>query len=134
MLKKLLFFYLHLLIELVSFDISLPLLSPLPSPVRRCSQDLSMCVNGQESDHVFGKNACRLFTRYICHSTFGPLVSYFVSLETGIWVERKKSPLFKKKYISKKQAELNELRANCALKIITFRYFAFFLEPTFYFL
>ena len=61
-------------------------------------------------------------------------MNYFVSLETGIWVERKKSPLFKKKYISKKQAELNELRANCALKIITFRDFAFFLELPFYFL
>ena len=38
---------------------------------------------------------------------------------------------FEKIYISKKQAELNELRANCAGKIITFRYFAFFLELTF---
>ena len=30
-----------------------------------CSQDLSMCVNGYESEHGFTKNACHLFTRYI---------------------------------------------------------------------
>ena len=47
--------------------------------------------------------------------------------------EEKKSFVQEKIYISKKQAELNELRANCALKIITFRYFPFFLELTFYF-
>ena len=36
-------------------------------------------------------------------------------------------------YISKKKAELNALRENCALKIITFRYFAFFVElPVFF--
>ena len=55
-------------------------------------------------------------------------------LETDIWVERKKkSVVLEKTYIriSKKQPELNE---NCALKIIIFRYFAFFLELTFYFL
>ena len=50
----------------------------------------------------FGKNPCHLFTRYICHSGFDPLMNYFVSLETNIWVETKKSPLLKKKYILKK--------------------------------
>ena len=46
--------------------------------------------------------------------------------------EEKKVRCFRKNiYISKKQSELNE---NCALKIIIFRYFAFFLELTFYFL
>ena len=59
--------------------------------LRRCSQDLSMCVNGQESEHVFGKNACHLFTRYICYSRFGP---FFVSLETEISVLWKKKTLF----------------------------------------
>ena len=40
--------------------------------------------------------------------------------------EEKKVRCFRKKYIfQKKQPELNE---NCALKIIIFRYFAFFLE------
>ena len=28
---------------------------------RRCSQDLSMCVNGWESEHGFSKNACHHF-------------------------------------------------------------------------
>ena len=37
-------------------------------------------------------------------------------------------------YISKKKGELNALRENCALKIITFRYFAFFVELLFFFL
>ena len=37
-------------------------------------------------------------------------------------------------YISKKKAALNALRENCALKIITFRYFAFFVELLFFFL
>ena len=36
-------------------------------------------------------------------------------------------------YISKKPPELNAIEANCALKINIFRYFAFFLELTFYF-
>ena len=64
----------------------------------RCSKDLSMCVNGWKSEHVFSKNACHLFTRSICHSRFSSLMkNNFVSLETDNWVERKKSPLFKKK-------------------------------------
>ena len=46
---------------------STPPPTPLPSPVRRCSQDLSMCVNGYKSDQIF--------TRYICHPRFGPLVN-----------------------------------------------------------
>ena len=86
----------YLLIELVSFDVLVAVaVSVAASPavaVRLCSQDLSTCVNGKESEQVFGKNACHLFTRsiYICHSRFGPLVNFFVYLETGIWVERKK--------------------------------------------
>ena len=53
---------------------------------------------------------------------------YFVSWETDIWVEKEKnSVVVEKIYISKKQPELNEnVKANCALKIIIFRYFAFF--------
>ena len=47
--------------------------------------------------------------------------------------EKKVLCLRKNIYISKKQAESNELRANCTFEIITFRYFAFFLELTFYF-
>ena len=46
-------------------------------------------------------------------------MNYFVSLETDVWVEReKKCFVLEKIYISKKQAELNELRANCTLKVI----------------
>ena len=54
---------------------------------------------------------------------------YFVSWETDIWVEKEKnSVVVEKIYISKKQQELNEnVKANCALKIIIFTYFAFFL-------
>ena len=44
-------------------------------------------------------------------------MNYFVSLETDIWVERKKkSDVSDKIYFSKKQAELNELRKNVLLK------------------
>ena len=61
--------------------------------------------------------ACHLFTRYKRHSRFGSLMNYFVSLETDIWVERKKkSDVSEKIYFSKKQAELNELRKNVLLK------------------
>ena len=49
----------------------------------RCSKNLSMCVNGWKSEHVFSKNACHLFTRSMCHSRFSPLMkNNFVSLET----------------------------------------------------
>ena len=95
--RNVLFFIYRYLLGSFPLTFSLPLLSPLPqplpSPVRRCSQDLSMCVNGYESEHVFGKNICHFFTRYVCHSRFGPLVNYFVCLETDIWVERKKTVL-----------------------------------------
>ena len=60
----------------------------------------------------------------------------FVSPETEIWGEgqKKKSVVLEKKKKSKKQTELN-VEANCALKVIIFRYFAFFLEfKTFYLL
>ena len=54
---------------------------------------LSSCSESKR----FGKNACHLLTRYICHSSFGSSVNYFVSLETNIWVERKKTiPCFRK--------------------------------------
>ena len=45
--------------------------------LRRCSQDLSMCVNGQESEHGFSKTACHLFTRqiHVCYPRFGPLLN-----------------------------------------------------------
>ena len=63
-------------------------------------------------------------------------MNYFVSLEMGIWVERKKGPLFKKIYISKKQAELNELRIFASFSELTcyfllFIYFISFLFMTF---
>ena len=58
--------------------------------------------------------------------------NYFVSWKPTFGWRGKKVRCFRKNiYISKKQPELNE---NCALKIIIFRYFAFFLELTFYFL
>ena len=60
----------------------------------RCSEDLSIRRKRLGSEHVFNKKASHLFTRYIRYSRFGPLMNYFVSLETDIWVERKKSPLF----------------------------------------
>ena len=48
-------------------------------------------------------------------------------------MERKKnSVVLEKKYISKKQPELNELRQT--VLIIIFRYFPFFLDLTVYFL
>ena len=76
----------------------------LPPPVRRCSQDLSMV-----------RNPNTFLVK--CHSRFGSLMNYFVSLETDIWVERKKkSDVSEKIYFSKKQAELNELRKNVLLK------------------
>ena len=50
---------------------------------------LSSCSESER----FGKNACHLLTRYIRHSRFGPSVNYFVSLETNIYVERKKRSL-----------------------------------------
>ena len=82
------------------------------------SQDLSMCVNGWESEHDLCKNAYHLFTRYISYSRFGPsLMNYFFSLETDIWVEReKKSVVLEKINISKKQPALNELRQTVFLK------------------
>ena len=54
----------------------------------------------KESEHVFRKNACHLFTRYICYWRFGSLMNYCVSLETDIWVLRiKKVHCLRKKYI-----------------------------------
>ena len=73
------------------------LLRSLPSPSPSSSSLLPGFINVRKrlgSEHVFSKKACHLFTRYICYSRFGPLMNYFVSLETDIWVERKKSPLF----------------------------------------
>ena len=45
------------------------------------------------------------------HQRFGPLLNYFVYLETDIWVERKK----KFRCFRKKQTELNELRQTVLL-------------------
>ena len=72
-------------------------------------------------------------------SRFGPLMNYFVSLETHIWVEREKQvSCFSKKKLFQETTRVEWIEANCAprsaLKIIIFRYFAFFLELTFYFL
>ena len=87
------------------------------SPWRCCSQDLSMCVKGYESEYIFSKNAFHLFTRYICHSRFGPLMNYFVYLETDIWVERKKKfCCFRKKLYFKETTRVEWIEANCALK------------------
>ena len=59
--------------------------------LRRCSQGLSMCVNGYESEHILVKMpAIFSLVRYICYSRFSPLMDYFVSPETEIWVERPK--------------------------------------------
>ena len=74
-----------------SFRLTLSLLSPSPSPSRRCSEDLSMCVRNPNT--FLEKNACHLFTRYICYCWFGPLMNYFVSVETEIWVENKKKSI-----------------------------------------
>ena len=79
-----------------SFRLTLSLLSPSPSP--------SSLLRGfidvrKESEHVFRKKACHLFTRYICYWRFGPLMNYFVSLETDIWVENKKKSIVLEKYI-----------------------------------
>ena len=59
----------------------------------------------------------------------------FPALETGHLGREEKEVrcLRKYTYISKKKAELNALMENCALKIITFRYFAFFVELPFFF-
>ena len=54
---------------------------------------------GIRTQHSFSKSACHLFTSYVCYSKFGPLMNCFVSLETDIWVERKKqSVVLEKNY------------------------------------
>ena len=65
--------------------------------LRRCSEDLSMCVTNPNP--FLEKNACHLFTRYICYCWFGTLMNYFVSLETDVWVENKKVHCLIKIYI-----------------------------------
>ena len=97
---------------------SLPSPSPSPSS-RRCSQDLSVCVKGYESEHILVKTpAIFSLVRYICYSRFGPLMNCFVSPEAEIWVERQKKkvrlPVRKKNYC--KQTEVNELRQTVLLK------------------
>ena len=53
---------------------------------------------------------------------------YFVSRETDIWVERgKKVRSCRKNVYFKETTTVEWIKANCALKIIIFRYFAFFL-------
>ena len=61
-------------------------------------------------------------------------MNYFVSLETHICVEREKKSVVLEKILFQETTRVEWIEANCALKIIIFRYFAFFLEPTFYFL
>ena len=61
-------------------------------------------------------------------------MNFFVSLETDIWVESEKKSVVLENYIYFKQTTRVEwIEANCALKIIIFRYFAFFLEINFSF-
>ena len=104
--------------------------------LRRCSQDLSMCVNGQESEHGFSKHAFifSLDIYVIKIRSINELLRF--SGNPHLRGEGKKVSCFRKrKNFSKKQPELNELRQTVhAFKIIIFRYFAFFLELTFYFL
>ena len=58
-------------------------------------------------------------------------MNYFVSLEIDIWVERiKKVRCFRKE----NKFQRNNRSWNCAHTIIILRYFAYFLELTFYFL
>ena len=60
---------------------------------------------------------------------------YFVSRETDIWVERgKKVRSCRKNIYFKETTTVEWIKANCALKIIIFRYFAFFLFLFFYYL
>ena len=60
-------------------------------------------------------------------------MNYFVSLETDIWVEReKKSVVLQKNIYFKETTRVEWIEANCALRIIIFRNFAFFLELTYY--
>ena len=61
-------------------------------------------------------------------------MNYFVSLETHICVEREKKSVVLEKILFQETTRVEWIEANCALKIIIFRYFAFFLELTFYFL
>ena len=67
--------------------------------------------SGCEDDYLFSR------CTGIRYSRFRPLMNYsVVSLETDIWVERKKVRCSRKKYIPKKQTELNELRQTVLLK------------------
>ena len=88
---------------------------------------------GIRTQHSFSKSACHLFTSYVCYSKFGPLMNCFVSLETDIWVERKKQSVVLEKNYCKETTRAEWIKANCALKILIFRYFTFFLELIFYF-
>ena len=74
------------------------LLSPSMSP-SSLLPDLSMCVNGYESEHILVKTpAIFSLVRHVCYSRFSPLMNCFVSLETEMWVERQKKVLcFRKK-------------------------------------
>ena len=107
--------------------------------LRCCSQDLSTCVNRQEFEHGFSKNACHLFTRYIqsCMlSKTRSITDWFTSFlgkPTFGW-RGKKIRCCRKNIYFKETTRVEWIKANCALKTIIFRYFAFFLELTFYFL
>ena len=67
--------------------------------LRRCSRDLSMCVNGLESEHGFRKTTpaiCSLRDILVCYPRFGPLLNDllnpFLGKPTFGW-RRKKIPL-----------------------------------------
>ena len=50
---------------------------------------------------------------------------YFLSRETAIWVEReKKGRCCRKNIYFKETTRVESIKANCALKLIIFRYFA----------
>jgi len=71
----------HLLIGLIAVAVT----------VAFVVQDLSMCVDDYESEHILVKTpAIFSLVRYICYSRFGPLMNCFVSPGTEIWVERQK--------------------------------------------
>ena len=75
--------------------------------LRRCPQDLRLGIRTQ---HSFSKSACHLFTSYVCYPKFGPEKKFCKETTRAEWI-----------------------KANCALKILIFRFFTFFLELIFYF-
>ena len=93
------------------------LLSPSMSP-SSLLPDLSMCVNGYESEHILVKTpAIFSLVRHVCYSRFSPLMNCFVS---EMWVERqKKVRCFRKKNYFKELRRVEWIEANCALKLFS---------------